>query len=99
MSKLIESLARWIEEVESGERKAPSKYEFDRIKKIVDESSTTEDEVVEDEVVEEPKIEDMTEEMNVSELRDRASELNIEGRSGMNKADLIAAINKAEGDD
>jgi len=41
----------------------------------------------------------MTEEMNVSELRDRASELNIEGRSGMNKADLIAAINKAEGDD
>jgi len=61
MSKLIESLARWIEEVESGERKAPSKYEFDRIKKIVDESSTTEDEVVEDEVVEDEVVEELLE--------------------------------------
>jgi len=59
-----------------------------------------ETEVVETEVVEteEPRIEDMTEDMKVAELRDRAAELNIEGRSGMKKSELIAAINEVEGD-
>jgi hypothetical protein len=33
----------------------------------------------------------------VKELRNRARELDIEGRSGMNKSELVSAIRRARG--
>jgi hypothetical protein len=37
------------------------------------------------------------EERSVKELRNRARELDIEGRSGMNKSELVSAIRRARG--
>lgn len=45
--------------------------------------------------VDDPRIDDELEALTVDELGDLARELDIEGRSGMNKAELVAAIQDA----
>jgi len=43
--------------------------------------------------------EDLEDEYTLEELRDRASELDIPGRSAMNKAELAEAVAKAEAEE
>ena len=77
-----------VDDVEEGEDEEVA-GEPDRTEEMQELSEEVEDEV---------SVEDRTEEMLVAELRDRAAELEIDGRSSMLKAELIQAINEAEGD-